>query len=95
MFTTYIDTAIRMRASALSKVMDEVDTRTVLDDLSSTMFMVLIFKIVFRIRAPDNITRASKLQNKKGYIVAIDRYIANKDSTNRDYTSYRNGLVRL
>jgi hypothetical protein len=94
MFKMYIDTAIKMRGSIAINTVSDIDTRRVLDELPPRIYMVMMFKIIFRIRTPDNIDRGSNKKTKKSYISTIDNYIR-LQRTNYDLSTYRSGLIEL
>lgn len=96
MFEIYIDTAIKMRKSLMTRIVsDDTDTRKALDNIPPKAYMVMIIKTIFRIRTPDDVNRGSKLQIRNEYIREIDRFFSNKDSDAIDCTGYRAGMIKF
>ena len=95
MFKMYIDTAIKVRGSSLEQMHPDADTQMVLDGLSPKLYMVMIFKVIFRIRAPENINRLMTLKLKKEYEKIIGYYARNREYSKVALGSYQIGLVRL
>jgi len=94
-FKIYIDTAVKMKSTMMTHTHLEIDTRKALDNIPPKAYMVMIFKIIFRIRAPEDIRRGSNLQIKTEYIRAIDRYFETLEIDGIDNSRYKNMLVNF
>jgi hypothetical protein len=94
MIKMYIDTAIKMRGSVMTNIVADIDTQKALDELSPRIFMVMMLKIIFRIRTPDDIDRNSNEKTKKKYISSIDNYIRHAQR-DKNLSTYKLGLIEL
>jgi hypothetical protein len=95
MFKLYVDTLIKLKGSNLKKTKSEADTRMVLDTVTPQLYMVMIFRVIFRIRTPDRIDHMMRLKIKKEYQKLIEQYIRNQEYRHVSLCSYKHGLTRL